>query len=52
MPPRFAVISDSSCDLSPEEADRSKVTLVPFYVSFDGVDLPQGGGGDGHPGLL
>ena len=37
MPPRFAVISDSSCDLSPEEADRSKVTLVPFYVSFDGV---------------
>ena len=43
MPPRFAVISDSSCDLSPEEADRSKVTLVPFYVSFDGVTYRREG---------
>ena len=43
MPPRFAVIGDSSCDLSPEEADRSKVTLVPFYVSFDGVTYRREG---------
>lgn len=35
MPPRFAVISDGSCDFSREEADRLSVTLVPFYVSFD-----------------
>ena len=43
MPPRFAVIGDSSCDLSPEEADRSTVTLVPFYVSFDGVTYRREG---------
>lgn len=35
MSSRFAVISDGSCDFSLEEADRSAVTLVPFYVSFD-----------------
>lgn len=33
---KFAVISDSSCDL-PEEVVASKdITVVPFYVSFDG----------------
>lgn len=35
MPSKFALISDGSCDFSLEEAERSHVTLVPFYVSFD-----------------
>lgn len=35
MEAKFALISDGSCDFSLEEAERSQVTLVPFYVSFD-----------------
>lgn len=33
---RFAVISDSSCDLPEELVAAKKITVVPFYVSFDG----------------
>lgn len=36
MEHRFALISDGSCDLPPQEAVRLGVTVVPFYVSFDG----------------
>ena len=35
MQPKFALMSDGSCDFSLEEAEQKKVTLVPFYVSFD-----------------
>ena len=43
----FHIISDGSCDLPPELACEKKVTVVPFYVSFDdahylkeNVDIP------------
>ena len=31
----FQIISDGSCDLTPEEAAEKSVRIVPFYVSFD-----------------
>lgn len=33
---KFGIVSDSSCDLAGEYTEREKVTIVPFYVSFDG----------------
>ena len=33
---RFQIVSDSSCDLGRERAKELGVTLVSFYVSFDG----------------
>lgn len=33
---KFAVISDGSCDLPEELAAVKEITVVPFYVSFDG----------------
>lgn len=32
---QFQIISDGSCDLSPEQAEQSNIKVVPFYVSFD-----------------
>ncbi len=32
---RYQIISDSSCDLTLEMAEKLKVKIVPFYVSFD-----------------
>lgn len=32
----YAIISDSSCDLSKELTGEKGITVVPFYVSFDG----------------
>lgn len=31
----FQIISDSSCDLTPEFSAKHNVKIVPFYVSFD-----------------
>lgn len=31
----FQIISDGSCDLTPEFAEKHHVRIVPFYVSFD-----------------
>ena len=31
----FQIISDGSCDLSPETAQQNDIKIVPFYVSFD-----------------
>lgn len=31
----FHIISDGSCDLPPELAQKKNITVVPFYVSFD-----------------
>lgn len=33
----FELITDSACDLTPEQARAMKLTVVPFYVSTDGV---------------
>ncbi|MDO4564762.1 MAG: DegV family protein [Clostridia bacterium] len=33
---KYRIISDGSCDFSPEQAKEMNVGLVPFYVSFDG----------------
>lgn len=32
----FHIISDGSCDLPPELTQKKNITVVPFYVSFDG----------------
>lgn len=44
----FKIISDSSCDFSPELAKEKNVEIVPFYISFDdnnylkeGVDIQR-----------
>lgn len=31
----FHIITDGSCDLPPEWAERMGYSVVPFYVSFD-----------------
>lgn len=36
MSEAFHIISDGSCDLPAELAEEKNVTVVPFYVSFDG----------------
>lgn len=33
----FELITDSACDLTPEQARAMHLTVVPFYVSTDGV---------------
>ena len=40
---RFAVISDSSCDLPDELTAAKEITVVPFYVSFDGETYKKEG---------
>lgn len=40
---RFAVISDSSCDLPGELTAAKEITVVPFYVSFDGETYKKEG---------
>lgn len=32
---QFQIVTDGSCDLNPELAKARKLTVVPFYVSFD-----------------
>lgn len=39
----FAVVSDSSCDLPVDLTEKKKVTVVPFYVSFDGTSYKREG---------
>lgn len=34
----YQIISDGSCDLGAETASQLGVTVVPFYVTFDGID--------------
>lgn len=40
---KFAVVSDSSCDLSEDYTEKEKVAVVPFYVSFDGEHYQKEG---------
>lgn len=39
----YAIISDSSCDLSKELTEEKGITVVPFYVSFDGEHYEREG---------
>ncbi len=36
MSDTFHIISDGSCDLPPRLTEEKNITVVPFYVSFDG----------------
>lgn len=36
MGEQFQIISDGSCDLPPELTKKKNVTVIPFYVSFNG----------------
>lgn len=40
---KFGIVSDSSCDLDREFAEREKVEIVSFYVSFDGENYLREG---------
>jgi len=37
----YQIISDSSCDFSPEMAKENNLIVVPFYVSFDGENYSK-----------
>ena len=37
----FRVMSDSSCDISPEQEKAYDIRLVPYYVSFDGINYQK-----------
>ena len=39
----FQIIADSACDLTPARAKELNVTIVPFYVSEDGVTYRKEG---------
>lgn len=40
---KFGIVSDSSCDLSSDFTEREDVTIVSFYVSFDGENYLKEG---------
>ena len=40
---KFGIVSDSSCDLSLQYAEQEQVTIVSFYVSFDGENYLREG---------
>lgn len=37
----YQIITDGSCDLSPEIAKDNNIRVVPFYVSFDGMNYKK-----------
>jgi len=39
----FQIISDAGCDFSKDEAKQHNVTIIPFYVSFDGENYQKAG---------
>jgi len=39
----FQIISDGSCDLSPEQIESAGITVVPFYVALDGTTYKKEG---------
>lgn len=41
--PRFEIMADSACDLTPEKAAELGVQLVPFYVAVDGREYRKEG---------
>lgn len=44
----FAIVSDGACDLLPEYTNAHDVTIVPFYVTFDGTNYTKEGEGIDH----
>ena len=44
----FAIISDGACDLLPEYTSAHDITIVPFYVTFDGTVYTKEGQGIDH----
>ena len=40
---KFGIVSDSSCDLSLQYTEQEKVSIVSFYVSFDGENYLREG---------
>ena len=44
----FAIVSDGACDLLPEYTQAHDVTIVPFYVTFDGTNYTKEGEGIDH----
>lgn len=44
----FQIVSDGACDLLPEYTVSNKVKIVPFYVTFDGVNYTKEGEGITH----
>lgn len=39
----FQIVSDGSCDLPPDIVRQTGVSVVPFYVSFDGKNYLREG---------
>lgn len=37
----YQIITDGSCDLNPEFANKKEIKVVPFYVSFDGENYKK-----------
>ena len=37
----YHIVSDGSCDLPPELVQEKYITVVPFYVSFDGKNYQR-----------
>lgn len=44
----FQIISDGACDLLPEYTTKHNITIVPFYVTFDGTTYTKEGEGIDH----
>ena len=44
----FEIISDGACDLLPEYTSEHRITIVPFYVTFDGETYTKEGEGIDH----
>lgn len=44
----FKIISDGACDLLPEYLNIHNIDVVPFYVTFDGVNYAKEGEGIDH----
>lgn len=44
----YQIISDGACDLLPEYISRHNITIVPFYVTFDGKEYLKEGEGIDH----
>ena len=37
----YNIVTDGSCDLPPELCKEKNITVVPFYVSFDGENYAK-----------
>ena len=44
----YQIISDGACDLQKDFTESNHITIVPFYVTFDGVKYMKEGEGISH----